>query len=176
MQELYENNTTEYKKVIAFSQFASAPPILSDIASRLGDEAILVTGATDKDERDRLITRFQNEAKYKYLLGTYGVLQEGFTITAAGSVIHCDFAYTPKTHIQAEGRAYGRLNDLHTIDSYYIETIDTIEPEIRRLMSKKEMTADKVLDNADISELTIGSIQMDLLNVLKLQREAMKKK
>lgn len=170
MIELYENNTTQYRKVIAFSQFTNSPPILSDMQRRLGSECVLIDGSISKDERDKLVQTFQTDNRIKYMLCSYGTGAEGLNITAAGSIVHCDFAWTPKTHRQAEGRAYGRLSDLHTIDSYYIESSDTIEVEITNLLDKKLKVSDKVLDNADIADDSIGSIAMQLINVLKLER------
>ena len=167
--ELYENNTTDNRKVIIFSQFTNAPAMIDSIARRLDKECVHFTGEMPPHERLKLVDKFQSDPLIKYLVCSIGSAKEGLDITAAGSVIFTDFAWTPKDHTQAEARAYGRMNDPHSVDAYYIMAEDTVDEEIIKLIQKKYDLAAVVLDNEGDAD-SIGSIQMDLLKVLKAQR------
>lgn len=171
--ELYENNTTDYRKVIIFTQFSDSPPIVTDIARRLDKDCLHFDGTLPPHERLKLVDKFQSDPNIKYLICSITSAKEGLDITAAGSVIFADFTWTPKDHTQAEARAYGRMNDPHSVDAYYVVTSDSIEEEIIKLIIKKMNLANVVLDG-ESSVDTMGNIAMDLIRVLVAQRKGKK--
>jgi SNF2 family DNA or RNA helicase len=147
-QEAYEDNSTDHRKVIIFSQFR---PIASRIARKLGKEAVHFDGTIDVYERQAIVDRFQNDPSVKYLVCTTKAAQEGLNITAAGTVIFVDLMWTPSAHQQAEARAYGRLSDAHGIEAHYLLCEGTFDEEIWKLLEKKLQTIEEVVDGVTAS-------------------------
>lgn len=161
---LNESDESEYNKVIVFSQFANSPEVVKRIAQKLGHEALYFTGNNDVYERQRLVDQFQNDSNIKYLCCATKSAGEGLNITAAGHVIFVDLMWTPGDHAQAEGRAYGRLSNLHTITSNYIIAENTVEDHIIGILSRK---FEQIANIVDGKEIDGGSIVGELLGKLR---------
>jgi SNF2 family DNA or RNA helicase len=149
--ELYENaveNEHPHKKVIIFSQFRDTA---KKIMRLLGHEALWFDGTVDVEERMKVVDAFIAEDKYKFLCVTTKAAGEGLNITAAGSVIFNDLMWTPADHSQAEARAYGRLNDAHGVDSYYIMVTDSIMSWIWEMLEAKMRVIEQVVDGVQTS-------------------------
>ena len=161
--ELYDGSEgSPHRKVIIFSQFVSA---VHSIAKRLGQEAIVITGEDKPADRLALVDKFQNDKDIHFAVCSIKAVGEGLTMTQAGFVINHDLAWTAAAHEQAEGRAYGRLNDAHGIDSYYILCEGTIEEKILELINRKRAISEQIVDGT--SESRDASVAMDLINFLK---------
>lgn len=160
-----ENGDTN--KVLVFSQFV---PVARGIAKRLGQEALCVTGEVAQDSRDELVHQFQTNPSVHFMVATKGVLSEGKDLTKAGHVIFADLFWTPAAHEQAEGRAYGRLNELHSINSYYTIAkqeggAESIEDWIQQILAKKLAVIEEVVDGVEGSRS--ASIAGELLSRIK---------
>ena len=163
-QETVYNDESDYNKVIIFSQFANEPPIVKRIAQKLGHEAVYFTGNDDVFERQRVVTQFQDDPRIKYLVASTKAAQEGLNITAAGHVIFVDFMWSPSDHSQAEGRAYGRIADLHSITSTYISAKGTIDDHIISILMRKLEQITSIIDGGVV---TNESLTKELLGELK---------
>lgn len=162
--ELYDSHDKDdkHKKVIIFSQFV---PVVNGIRKRLGNEAISFTGIDDISERDRLIQEFMKDDSKHFLVVTQQSCKEGHTITIAGHVIFADLFWTPAAHEQAEGRAYGRINDPHPIDSYYMISNDTIVTWILDMLIEKQDTINEVVDSVNVQRKHVN-VTKDLINMI----------
>lgn len=135
-----------FKKVIVFSQFVDQ---VDYIHSVLGGSAVKFTGETSVPERMRMCDMFQNDDKIQFLVCTTQVAAEGLNLTQAGAVIFNDLMWTPAAHQQAEGRAYGRLNDSHSISAYYVIAKDSVEEYIMQLLANKLALIEQVIDGVN---------------------------
>lgn len=162
--ELYDQGT-DYHKVLIFSQYVNTPPVVYEVQKLLSPECLVVSGNDDINERMKNVDRFQNDPAVHFLSCGLHATREGLDITAAGSVIFTDLDWTPGNHWQAEGRAYGRMSDLHTITSYYIITLDTIEEDIWELLGFKEDIFNTVIEGAEATRDV--SVAMELIKRIK---------
>jgi SNF2 family DNA or RNA helicase len=172
--ELYDQtDESEDRKVLIFSQYkAVAYAIYQRLADqgalcfvRRGEDSFITA---DNNERDALVQQFQNDPSVKYLIVTEKTAKEGHNITAAGHVIFNDLFWTPAAHEQGEGRAYGRLSDLHTISSYYMITDmdgEGIEEWIMELLASKMAMINEVVEGVEGSR--DSSIAMELIQKMK---------
>lgn len=163
--ELYDQHTNGHKKVLIFSQFVNNPAVVREIANRLAPESLWFSGEHNPMERQQMVDRFQEDDSIHFLVAGLKSAREGLNITAAGSVIFADLDWTPANHHQAEARAYGRLSDLHSIDSYYILADNTIEHDIWGLLEAKLNIFNAVIEGTE--ELRDASVVMELLKILK---------
>lgn len=120
------------KKVLIFSQFKDSQ---IGIARIIGDSARVINGDVVDEVRYDFVDLFQQKNDKLQVIVTNII--EGLTLTEAHTVIFNDLWWTPKDHNQAEGRAFGRDNDPHGGNSYYIQNEDTIDEFITSLLVKK---------------------------------------
>ena len=172
--ELYDQtDESEPRKVLIFSQYKA---VAYRIYQRLADQGALCFVrrgendfiTADNNARDEMVQQFQKDPAIKYLIVTEKTAKEGHNITAAGHVIFNDLFWTPASHEQGEGRAYGRLSDLHSISSYYCITDmdgDSIEEWIMELLAKKMAMINEVIEGVEGSR--DSSIAMELINKMK---------
>lgn len=178
---IYDSSDAEErpKKVLIFTQFK---PTAFGIAQRLGYEALSFVERTssgfntlDERRRQQLIDRFQTDPSIHYLVVTEKTAREGYNITAAMAVIFNDLFWTPAGHQQAEGRAYGRIADMHPIDSYYQVTVDSIVEWIMELLNAKLRMIENVVEGVNASRQD-ESIAMELIRRLKDEMWSSKRK
>lgn len=173
--ELYDQtDPSEHRKVLIFTQFKA---VAHAITQRLGNEAIGFVRWSGSDyvtannqEQDRLVQRFQNDPDIHFLVVTEKTAKEGHNITAAGHVIFNDLFWTPAGHAQSEGRAYGRLSDLHGINSYYrITDMDgsSIEEWIMDLLAGKMAVIEEVIEAVESSRNADVSIVSELIEKMR---------
>lgn len=160
-----ENGNVKWKKVIIYSQFI---PSVHGIAKRLGQEAIYLTGTDDPTPKDKMkkVDAFQNDPSIHFLVANAQAAGEGLTMTQAGTVIWNDQLWTPAGHEQGEGRAYGRLNDAHGIDSIFMMMNNTIMEYIQELLHFKQNTINQTVEGIDAERDT--SVAMELIKKLKM--------
>lgn len=164
--EIYDSAEEDdtHKKVLIFSQFIDSA---HGIAKRLGHECLWFSGNADPKERQAIVDRFQNEPEIKYLVATTKAASEGLNITAAGTVVFADLMWTPAAHSQAEGRAFGRISDSHSINSYYVIAEKTIEDSIIELLNFKTEVINSTVEGLDKDRDTEASVAMDLIKKIK---------
>lgn len=150
-------------KVLIFSQFKDT---VYAISQRLGNEVVVITGDIEQNERTKIVDRFQTDPSVKFLVGTWQTMGEGLDMTKAGYVIFADLFWTPANHQQCEHRAYGRLNDMHSIVSYYCVADKTIENWIQDLLRAKLDIIGEVVDGVSDPSESIAN------NLIKLIRES----
>lgn len=154
------------EKVIIFSQFI---PAIEAISQRLGQEAEVITGKVSQSERTKIQDRFQDpNSGTRFIVGNPTAMGEALTLTQAKSIIFNDLLWNPLRHEQASGRAYGRLNDAHGIDEYWVIAQGTIEEKILELLWAKQVDFDRVIEGED-SEIS-GGVFMTLLNEMRRGR------
>jgi SNF2 family DNA or RNA helicase len=137
----------KYKKVIIFSQFTE---IVNDIARQLNKNekcALRIIGAEHSPhERQSIVDDFQTDDRYRYLVCSIKAVSEGLNITAAGHVIFADFEWNDAIHTQAEGRAYGRLGDAHSIESHYFAVEGTLDDWLQSILLEKLRTTELTIE------------------------------
>ena len=139
--------------VLLFSQFTS---MLDLIAARLDKDGVdhqMLTGSTSKEERMRLVRRFQEGAVPVFLISLKagGV---GLNLTAADIVIHYDPWWNVAAESQATDRAH-RIGQTRTVTVFKLIVKDTIEQGILALQQRKRELADSVVGGEALGSASI---------------------
>jgi SNF2 family DNA or RNA helicase len=150
------------KKVLIFSQFLESH---AAIKAGLGHECEAINGSIADSARYEVVDRFQ-DAKSTTRVVVTNIL-EGLTLTEAHTVIINDLWWTPKDHRQAEGRAFGRTNDPHSGNSYYLVNEGTIDDFIWNLLKDKLALFEAVIDGVPQTQEDQGSIISALIKHLR---------
>ncbi len=149
-------------RVLLFSQFTS---MLSIIGARLDKEGVgyfTLTGSTSKEERERLVKRFQAGEKDVFLISLKagGV---GLNLTAADVVIHYDPWWNTAAQDQATDRAY-RIGQRRDVSVFKLIVEGTIEERIVKMQQSKRDLADSVLSGEEVKSALLT--REDLLGLL----------
>ena len=115
------NSTGE--KFLVFSASIKILDILSTILDTKGIRLLRMDGSYKSMEREEVVRKFQNEAKYKAFLLTTGVGSVGLTLTAATNVIIFDPDWNPGKDDQEMVRNFRKIIVLRMLiqhNTYYI--------------------------------------------------------
>lgn len=150
------------KKVLIFSQYLESHAAIAEI---LGKSAIILNGRSADEERDTGEKAFQDpQSEIKFIISN---LTEIFTWTEAHTVVFNDMWWTAKDHQQAEGRAFGRTNDPHSGNSYYIINEETTDEFRYGLLQRKLALFKEVIDGVANEQEEANSIAMALIEHLR---------
>ncbi|MBQ7678311.1 MAG: DEAD/DEAH box helicase [Butyrivibrio sp.] len=149
-------------KVLLFSQFTSMLDILTKRLRSAHLGYYLLTGATPKEERARMVDAFQQDDTPIFCISLRAG-GTGLNLTAADIVIHYDPWWNNAVQEQATDRAH-RIGQTHVVTVLRLIVKDTIEERICALQEQKKELADQLLTD-DFSSAQPFSRE-ELLNLL----------
>ena len=161
--ELVENAREAGHKMLIFSQFTT---MLDRIAARLQKEKIsyyMLTGATPKQERMRLVNTF-NEDETSVFLISLKAGGTGLNLTAADTVIHYDPWWNTAVQNQATDRAH-RIGQKNRVLVYKLIAKGSIEEKIIKLQEQKAQLAEQILGGEGVSGFSFS--REELLELLE---------
>ena len=136
-------------RILIFSQFTS---MLELIQARLGDRGIayyVITGATPKKERVRLVSEF-NSGDVPVFLISLRAGGTGLNLTGADIVIHYDPWWNAAAQNQATDRAH-RIGQEKPVTVFKLIAKDSIEEKISLLQERKLSLADEIIGGEQVS-------------------------
>ena len=161
--DMIKNGISGGHKILLFSQFTS---MLDILANRLEKEEIsyyMLTGATNKDKRLKLVEQFNSDDTSVFLISLKagGV---GLNLTGADMVIHYDPWWNVAAQNQAADRAH-RIGQSKVVSVFKLIAKTRIEERIVTLQKSKEQLAKNILKGETIS---LGSLsKTELLSILE---------
>ena len=153
--ELVRNAVNGGHKILLFSQFTTMLDVLATRLSRAGISFYMLTGATSKEKRARMVQAF-NEDDTSVFCISLKAGGTGLNLTAADIVIHYDPWWNLAVQNQATDRAH-RIGQQNVVSVYRLFMKDTIEERIRALQEKKRELAD------DVKAAVVGVFGKDAL-------------
>ncbi|MBR3646710.1 MAG: SNF2 helicase associated domain-containing protein [Lachnospiraceae bacterium] len=130
-------------RILIFSQFTSMLELLEQDLKKEKIEFYEITGATAKQERVRLVNRF-NEGNVPVFLISLKAGGTGLNLVGADIVIHFDPWWNIAAQNQATDRAY-RIGQTRSVSVYKIIIKNSIEEKIVKLQEDKRQLADEIL-------------------------------
>ena len=119
--------------------------ILEAIKKEYGNDSVVdYYGKTPSDERQDNIKKFQEDPKYRFLVGTPSTGGYGITLTAAATMIYYSNGYDLEKRQQSEARIdrIGQENPMTYID---IICEDTVDERIVKALRKKINIATEIM-------------------------------
>ena len=141
IQTLKENK----QKVLLFSSFTSMLELIADELYKEGISYYILTGATNKEERRKLVERFQNDSTTVFLISLKAG-GTGLNLTSAEAVIHYDPWWNQSAQNQATDRAY-RIGQRKKVQVFKLVMKNSIEEKIQKLQLMKKELADMFVEN-----------------------------
>ena len=127
----------------------------------------VITGDVEQNDRTVMQDRFNNDKSVKHLVLTLDVGREGLNLTAATAIIFNSFGWNPMIHQQAEGRAWGRLNDPHGCLVYYVAIKDTVDEFMMQTLQRKQEMIEAGVEGIKVYATEQVSMQREMIRYLR---------
>jgi SWI/SNF-related matrix-associated actin-dependent regulator 1 of chromatin subfamily A len=168
--EFTEQALQSHKKVIVFAHHRDVQDELALSLDAYG--VVQVKGGMGDEAKKKAEVAFQNDPNVRVFVGSIDACREVITLTEATTVIFAELPWRPGDVEQAEGRAYGRVNNPHGINSYYIVLDKSLDAYMAQTLQKKEVVIRAALDNdCEHEDVEVASYEKE---VAKLEKAAEK--
>ncbi len=143
-------------QILLFSQFTSMLELIRQRLEEASVPCFMLTGATPKEERLRLVNAFQKGEAPVFLISLKAG-GTGLNLTAADMVIHYDPWWNVAAQNQAADRAH-RIGQEKTVTVVQLITKGTVEENILKLQQAKADLADQIITDENVS---LGSLSYE---------------
>jgi SNF2 family DNA or RNA helicase len=165
-KELISESLASGNKVVVFSQYVQMIKILSLYLAELGVSHVSMTGQTQN--RGELIENFQNNDQTKVFLCSLLAGGIGIDLTSANVVIHYDRWWNASKENQATDRVH-RIGQKRFVQVFKLITKGTLEEKIDAMISKKDVTFKKYLEQNETLFKTLS--RQEMLELLQAPEE-----
>jgi non-specific serine/threonine protein kinase len=157
-REITENISNH--KALVFSQFLGMLALIKEKLRELEVPFEYFDGSTTAPERERAITRFQNDDVCRVFLISLKAGGVGLNLTAADYVYIVDPWWNPAVEQQAIDRTH-RIGQTKNIFAYRMICKDTIEDKILQLQDRKRSLAKELIadDATFVKSLTREDVE-----------------
>lgn len=146
MLELLDDILSEPdEKVVIFSNWVEPLRTLHKYVSKKY-KTCCYTGTMSQSDREKHKSAFINDPERRVMMGTVGALGTSHTLTVARNVIFYDSPWNPADIEQAEDRCH-RAGTTNSVFVYTLVTKNTVDEKVHEILSKKEGTANFIVDN-----------------------------
>jgi SWI/SNF-related matrix-associated actin-dependent regulator 1 of chromatin subfamily A len=105
----------------------------------------VITGDTSIEERQRIISKFQNQDDPRILIASFTCAGTGITLTRAAYAVFAELDWIPTTIEQAEDRIH-RIGQKETTFIYYVVVENSLEHYIAKKMLDRQREISLVLE------------------------------
>ncbi len=139
--DLFDIILSNKEKVLIFTQYVEMGNILkSIIADELLTEPLFLEGSLNKQKRQELIDRFEQQNNERIFILSLKAGGTGLNLTQANNVIHFDLWFNPAVENQATDRAF-RIGQKKNVNVYRFITKNSFEEKIDKMVKlKQELT------------------------------------
>jgi SNF2 family DNA or RNA helicase len=157
-REITENISNH--KALIFSQFLGMLALIKEKMKELGVDYEYFDGSSTVAEREKAITRFQNEDNCRVFLISLKAGGVGLNLTAADYVYIVDPWWNPAVEQQAIDRTH-RIGQTKNIFAYRMICTDTVEDKILKLQERKRNLAKDLItdDEGFVKSLTKEDVE-----------------
>lgn len=157
-REITENISNH--KALVFSQFLGMLALIREKMKELGVDYEYFDGSSTVAEREKAITRFQNDENCRVFLISLKAGGVGLNLTAADYVYIVDPWWNPAVEQQAIDRTH-RIGQTKNIFAYRMICTDTVEDKILKLQERKRNLAKELItdDEGFVKSLTREDVE-----------------
>lgn len=126
------------------------------LAERLKQfKPLLMDGRTEMRARDALVQKFQTDPKRRLIMGHLLALGTGHTLTAASTTCFVELGWNGQDLIQGEDRVHRKGQTANSVFAYYLLASNTIEEDIMKLIVKKQLVTNNIIDGTTDSDFEV---------------------
>jgi SNF2 family DNA or RNA helicase len=161
------------ERALVFSQFTEMGEILKRyLQETFGREVLFLHGGVPAKQRDKMVSRFQDESHRdapRIFLISLKAGGTGLNLTAASHVFHFDRWWNPAVENQATDRAF-RIGQRRNVQVHKFVCVGTLEEKIDEMIELKQALAQRVIGSGEgwLTQLT----DHELRDILMLRANA----
>lgn len=130
------------EKIIVFAHHHDVVHALRD---HFSNQAVVLTGETPPEEKDRAVQAFQTAKNVKLFIGSIRAAGVGITLTASSNVVFAELDWVPAMITQAEDRAH-RIGQPSSVTVQHLVFNGSLDARIAKTLIEKQEIYEKVLD------------------------------
>ncbi|WP_141430994.1 DEAD/DEAH box helicase [Bacillus sp. 03113] len=164
LNELLKAVLEQKESCLIFTQYIEMGQMIQKMAKdQFNIQVPFLNGSVPKQERDRMIHRFQNQ-EFPIFLLSLKAGGTGLNLTAANHVIHYDRWWNPAVENQATDRAY-RIGQKRFVHVHKLICTGTLEEKIDAMLEKKQSLNDQIIQSENwITKLSTDELR-DLVHL-----------
>ncbi|KAA8492875.1 Protein PHOTOPERIOD-INDEPENDENT EARLY FLOWERING 1 [Porphyridium purpureum] len=160
LAELLRNLHAGGHRCLIFSQMTRVLDVLETFLNLYGWRYLRLDGATRTDNRQRLVERFNTDAKLFCMILSTRSGGVGLNLTGADSVIFYDSDWNPAIDAQAQDRAH-RIGQTRPVTVYRLVTDRTVEWNIMHKAQQKRNLESLVISDAGFTTDNYASAALE---------------
>ncbi|MGC9052828.1 MAG: SNF2-related protein [Candidatus Hydrogenedens sp.] len=145
--DIIEDAVESVGKVVVFGHHLD---VLDSIYERFKDIAVKATGNESIEERDRAVSKFQNDPNVKIFIGSIITTGLGITLTDSSLAIFVEIEWRPGDLIQAEDRLH-RIGQKNSVLIQYVVVDKSIDGFMIEKIFEKMKTIEQITEIENIS-------------------------
>ncbi|MGE6630306.1 DEAD/DEAH box helicase [Bacillus sp. NPDC077027] len=159
LAELLKAIHEQEESCLIFTQYIEMGNMIKKLTEKMfGEPVQFLNGSLSKQDRDRMVERFQNK-EFKILILSLKAGGTGLNLTAANHVIHYDRWWNPAVENQATDRAY-RIGQKRFVHVHKMITTGTIEEKIDKMLETKQTLNDQIIQSENwITEMSTNELE-----------------
>lgn len=123
--------------------FAHHHDVIEGIAEKFKDP-LIITGKTPVKKRQPIVDQFQEDPKRRIIIGN-GAMGEGYTMTAAKTVVLAELSWIMKDIEQNEDRAW-RYGQENSVMVYHLVADGSIDARMAEVLVQNQAVIEKVME------------------------------
>lgn len=132
----------ETDKVVVFAHHKT---VVARILAAFPGEIVSIVGDTAMADRQAAVDRFQKDPTCKLIIGSFGAMGVGHTLTAAAHVVCCELDWVPGNVSQAEDRCH-RIGQKNSVLVQHLVVEGSLDATIAKRIVSKQNVIDDALD------------------------------
>ena len=166
--ELIENIVENGEKVLVFGSFVEP---LNKLKAHFNKKAVIITGETHIDDRQKAVEEFQNNKEIQVFIGGYRSAGTGITLTAASNFIGLDFPWNPSDLQQSIDRLHRPGQKATSVNIYQLFALKTIDEDMKETLTDKQDIFDQVIDGKLADKISSTAMDAALQRIINLNNK-----
>ena len=126
--------------------FANHLQVIEELNAALLDHGpVVYTGKTAPADRAARVDRFQCDPNCRVFIGNYTAAGTAVTLTAAKTVLFCEYSGTPGVNYQAASRAH-RMGQLDGVQVYFAAVAGSLDERVARISARRARDVAELFD------------------------------
>lgn len=131
--------------------FMSHRFVIEELYEHFKNIAVRFEGGMTEKQKQESVNLFQNSVHKRLFIGNIQASGVGITLTAASNVAFIELPWSPGMLVQAEDRCH-RIGQQDNVTVHYLLARGTIEEKIVKILDKKRVVLDSILDGVETEQ------------------------
>jgi SNF2 family DNA or RNA helicase len=110
-----------------------------------GHKAVVITGDTARNARQKAIDDFQSDPHTRIFIGQITATNSAITLTASDNVLIMEPSWTPAENVQAAARAHRIGQKSSSVLARYVVLAGSVDEDLTRVLIRKSKQISEIM-------------------------------